>query len=406
MGFLEETKVFLSTRYADHTSPGLSSATWILKTALETLNPLYKMKVKITGASIPNTFDRVSEHLQNNKLAVAYNIPGEAKPGVIKIDVKRPFHEGQEQGLLDYVNRVLLERTDELMPNTVHRPFFVMDSEKARCAMVVLDYTAATNFNTELNELIGIEEPTSLTAPISNPDAPRAFRLLTVADASSGNEYGIAPSDVGLAEVLGFVRFQSTPTVSGAGPVDDPHNVFTAYNTQTGDRFAGVTGVVRPETAIDMSGTRFVSVVMPDLSIGNISPVSLDTSRIVTCLPVTSRFEGDATPVVSSVNDAPYTTVAQDRINKITVELQDDRGRPLRMHHDWFLELSIRIEEPDATDAYRGTEDLVLPMGAFMRDPDPGRYARLNNELKRNHAMLMQTETGERADHASRTLPR
>jgi hypothetical protein len=402
MGFLEETKVFLSTRYATYTGNGLSSATWILKTALETLNPLYKLKVKVTGASIPNTFERVSAGLENNKLAIAYSDPGvglnvadSVRDGkVLKIDVARPFHEGQEKSMVEYINQALLDSTNVALAKAAVRPYFVLDTAEARCAFLAFDYTKSSAISPGADG-----KPSTLIPGVTGWEtAQRTYKLLTQADLTA-DMTGLTESDVALANVLGFMRFQKT---SALKDLDDPNNVFNGINTIAGQKFAGVKAVSRPDAPIDMSGVRFISMVFPELSISNIDPVTLDTSRVVACLPVSSRFQGDSTPVVNSVQDAPYTTVAQDRINRITIKLQDDKGRALKMHHDWFVELSVRIEEPDTSDVYRGTEDLVMPAGAYAGDPDPGRYAELYSELKRNYDALGRAESTERVAQARR----
>lgn len=409
MGFLEEKKVFLSTAHADSHADGMSSATWLLKTPLETLNPLYKMKVKVSNTSLPNTFDRISEQLGNNKLTFAFSDPGQPlnpanAANTVTIEVRRPFYSGQEDALLDHINNQLVRATQAhpFLKDAVYRPLFVSDANSTHCGLVMQNYFDAGDVYDAVFEG---------TPPPATPNEIQ-FKLLTQADfgAMGGNLTKESfELKVGLANVLGFSRTQNARTMTPtdkANAVDglvDPFQAFT--NAETVDRqseFFGIRDIVRPRTAMDVSGVRFISVVMPEFNIANVDPVTLDTSRVIACLPVTSRFEGDATPLVTAVQDNPYITMAQDRIHKITIELRDDHGRPLHMHHDWFMELSVRIEEPDQTDAYRGTADLVLPAGAFAADPDPGKYAKLQNELKRSYAMLGAEESSAREAAAAR----
>lgn len=406
MGFLEETKVFLSTTTADRIEPGYSKIKWDLKSRLATVNPLYKMKIKCTNVSIPETFARVSPDLENNTLTLVFSresINGTAAINeclntgqYIKISCP-PIFLGQETEMLRHINHNILVKLHELALSLAYSYdqiplLFVRRGHNTTLPEIgfslVQHETAIANDN--FPGFVGADghspatvnlrhaSPTYATAHITRPDRISAkdlielgllenltWKLLTEADIAGTF---LTPADVGLSRVLGFSRIASYGAMTYG-----PNGSTVIYGT----------------TPVDMSGTRFISIVVPDFNINNIEPDTKAAGRTIACLPV---CPGNQTVIVPGIQDNPYVTIPQDVITNFQVELRNDRGKLLKVHHDWFIEFNVRIEEPEKIDVYRGTDDLPRLPVSHYNGYDEGMYERANLETVR---YVNEAERGE-----------
>ena len=400
MGFLEETKVFLSTTTADRIEPGYSKVKWDLKTRLATVNPLYKMKLKCTNVSIPETFARVGPDLENDTLTLVFSrVPingSEAVKNCIKngeyMKVKcPPIFLGQELEMLQHINHNIMVKLIELEDLNLYKydqmpllyvrrghntplpevGFTLVQHETVIATGDFPGFVGTDNHSPKTVALRHAHPPyTSVLARPNRVGIERVhWKLLTEADIGGTI---LTPGDVGLSRVLGFSRIASYGDMS--------HSLIG-------------TTAIHGTTPIDMSGTRFISIVVPDFSINNIDPHTKGAGRTVACLPV---CPGNQTVIVPGIQDNPYVTIPQDVITNFQVELRNDRGHLLRVNHDWFIEFNVRIEEPEKIDVYRGTDDMPRLPVSHYNGYDEGKYEQANLETVRYVNDAERSEMRER----------
>lgn len=454
MGFLQEIKVFLSTVTADELDDGFSGAKWNLASRLSAINPLYKMKMKLLNVSIPNTFERFSTELGNSSLTLVFSADGNTEVNVpldisqnrfIKINVIDGI--SNEINLVEKINRELHNAyLDHLVLKDMDwLPVFMINDTYTQVAMSMQRFFSGLPINPD--STLGIEpvqtimnipdrtvDGTDYTAkvivrehPYNNPIRPKKDLLnpnvyqydadgepileyvdtpiANIGDRVGPNEYNIAKlnfkilteadlrgttlkvQDVGLSRVIGFDRTVSYPSIQMKEIVPNK-NYGTLYS----------------KTHIDMTGTRFIAVTMPDLNIANIDPFTKGTGRVVACLPVTTGNQGFQNMTIGGIQESPYVTISQDTLHSFKILLRNDRDRPLRVSHDWFAEFAIRIEEPERTDAYRGNGD--IPRFPKSGDPDPGEYGQLTVEMMRSINDIDRQEARERENYTKRVRMR
>jgi hypothetical protein len=73
MGFKEVVKVHLSSIGADSLADDFSKAKWHLVAPVAVPNNNYKMKLQVSNASFPSSYERISPARQNNVLTIAFD---------------------------------------------------------------------------------------------------------------------------------------------------------------------------------------------------------------------------------------------------------------------------------------------------------------------------------------------
>lgn len=402
MGFLQDIKVYLSTNQADLLDDGMGSATWNLGTKINNINPLYKLKLKCTNVHIPDTFERVSRYMGNDSLTIVYNdaeFDSDNIEGVNQINdcVNRGHYyiyraspvnrnnildlikDFNQQTIKAFRNRrvrwvpLLCVSSPDNQTNgriTVSlcqiRITCIMDAQvHTRFPGMLLDPTSDNELSIMILELFArnaVENQWQLPIAANTEYGGLLerinFKILTEFD-TPGTIFG--KEDVSLSSVLGFNRMVTGPVTRKWGVFDSANTrkrqdlrLFPYVDHVNGDMSEYFMGTI--ETApscADMSGTRFISVGVPDMGVSNIDAYTKSFGRTIACVPVMPSDSSNSV-VYDGNQDNPYITLSQESINSFKVELRSDNGILMRMCHDWFIEFNVRIEEPDETDAYRG----------------------------------------------------
>lgn len=369
MGFKEEIKVHLSTRSASVTE-GFSKATWHIKDPVRPPNPLYKMKLQVSNAIIPNTFDKISADRGNNKMVLVYY--DESVP-------MDPVHAIKNNNyiqfvLIHYENPVLEEIYDYLrsyFKDAIHNLF---PGQNVKPIIGRSDIAGRTRLRIEMpdwNDKDDLWDPVPGSLQLN-----MTYEILTV---GSLKRYGITdlqPEDVALANVLGF---------------DDSR----VWRTDTESR-AWLQANANP----NFSGTQFIKL-MSNMNINNIDPNTLTFSRVLGIIPITDQEEEMKVVYMAGGLQSPqFQTIGDPELKIIELELKDDQDRPLNVHGHWYVELCVVFEEEEKTDMYRGLSALTGP-AANVDTYDPSGYARIGSELtlKRRLDEMRDVETDGREDN-------
>lgn len=454
MGFKDELKLHLSTINADRLHPGMNRALWKLPVPITPPNPNYKIKTTVSNIILPNSYVKIGAERGNNIGAFVYGDgpnfdvhEAVAQGNVVKFEIQQPTPNMSWQELLTATNKGLkkeLEKLEAANGGMMRwKPIFRYDADTFHTLSIHLTDYSRPDPTLELGGLTpadvifeGLRPMQTLATDPSDatennqewesdhepyvyppPDAPtlgdflnlteeerqqlvaaartsinksvftnrahgynRHWKLLTQADLTS-----LAASDLRLANALGWPRSEEAPRVGLVTPEDE----FGLFLEQ---------GVVRAHRSPDMLATRFIKLES-NLKTNAIDPVTKALKNVMAVVPVTQQ-DGDAHSLyyIGSVQNPHYTTLATNALDHIDISLFDDHDNPMNMRADWYVEITIRFDESEGTDMYRGTAQLTVPALAHDRY-DPDGYRRLNSEILGNLMDLEAMEVEERTNN-------
>ncbi|AET84776.1 hypothetical protein TVWG_00011 [Tetraselmis viridis virus N1] len=370
MGFKEEVKVYLSTKKAE-TSADRSRAKWVIKDPVRPPNSLYRMKLQLANAIIPNRFVRISERAQNNKMIFLYD-PEFSDDGVFTAeealaagtyltvaieDIENP----DKKKLYDAIRKAMIPAFDNdfLIGGQPRKPMVEYDED------------------TEIMTFRFVDWENTPELPTPDPEDPQVlegFKIMTYSDwVQAGKKY-VTQADFGLSGILGLDA--KDPGIIEDGEVltvdDDPN----------------------------LTGTQFIKL-MTNLNINNIDPNTLAYTRLMGVIPVTdNEDESSVVYMAGGIQNPQYQTIGDPELKIVEIELRDDNDVPLAVGDDWYVELSILFEEEEKTDVYRGLSALTGPAANVDRYDGAG-YARLGSEmtLRKRLSETRDEETMHRDDH-------
>lgn len=378
MGFKEEIKVHLSTRSAE-CNAGRSKATWRIKDPVRPPNPLYKMKIQVSNAIIPNSFDKITESEKNNKLSFVYTTSSLAEDTLNELnfvadstlhtitipDQHNPTELSLYSNLYDAMKTYFSTSTG--VANLRHKP--------------IIRYDVNADYPTMTFEYADWQTDTDLTTP--NPiEASGSFYLVTPALA---RKYRMNPDLCGLAPVLGFTDDDILETkILGHETTDNPYKKEFIY----------------AESPPDLIGSQFIKI-MTNLNVNNIDPNTLTFERILGVIPVTeSETDSKVIYMAGGLQSPQYVTIGDPELKTIELELRNELGNLLNVYDHWYVELTVLFEEEEKTDIYRGMGHVSGP-AASVNVFDPEGYARLHNEIRGNIGQMRNMETENRSDNFS-----
>lgn len=412
MSFLDETRVYLTTLSADYSDETMSSARWFLKAPIAPPNPLYKIQVQFSNAVIPNTFHKVSPERGNDGMTFAWG----AEPGFsireafddnrfTTVRIKGPIVGGGIETLLHTVTHAM-ERQWLFIPGTAdpmrlmrYKPRLMFDTNLETMTFVMHDWTSRwTDHSGSELERLESTDTSNLTAPYGPSGNPIYFKLITKLAVDSLN-LPLQERDYELAHVLGFTRWADPPPFGF--DYNDPYDYIQegVRRVNGKDGNPAVWGVCRAPTLPVLTGTRFIKVIT-NLAIKNIDPNTKSHRYVAGCIPVTDSNDQSSVHYSANVVNDQYTTIARPQLDMIEVSLEDDRGRPLPMHRDWFVEFSVRMREPESIDKYGSLSAFTGPAVDFHARGDPGRYRDLYSEMESARQDMEQTESSKRTRSA------
>lgn len=371
MGFKEEVKIHLSTRSAE-ISHGFSKAVWRIKDPVRPPNPLYRMKIQLSNAIIPNSFDKISAARGNNKLTFAFENTDATGSYVTPSSIDK-----------DYYVTVTIPDIENPTPAKVYAALYDAMKTQMRANLPgqqflpIVKYDPENNYDTFTFEVVDWDAFVDL--PDHVPALPEEiidkFKLLTTKDVALWGRGKISESMVGLADVLGF---------DDIGSWDLDQNPETLR--------------ISAQSNPDFIGSQFIKV-MTNLNINNIDPNTLSYSRIMGVIPVTESEEGASVIYMAGGIQSPqYQTIGDPELKTIELELRDDRDSPLNVHDHWYIELTVMFEEEENTDVYRGLQGMTGP-AENVTNYDPSGYSRLSYEVQSKMDNIRRYETEQRSDN-------
>lgn len=386
MGFKEELKVYLSTVSADTLDDILSSAEWVLRTPVTTPNANYRIKYQVSNALFPGTYPKVSEGRGNSALTIAWGLGRDFDvqtaldiDNYVRVNIHQPITNMDWPTLQNVVNarlKSIFTEEDTDYERLRYKPQFFYDEDNYRTfSMRVTDWSLADQ-TVEDGDVLQ-QEPGGGWV-----DTEFHFKILTQADNTS-----LPDSDLRLANVIGFPRSYRVPAVSLRLPEEIAD--------------LGVPGgIVRAPRSPDLMGTRFITM-RTNLKTSALDPLSLSESNVMCVVPVTSG-ETDTSGIyyLGNVQQPAFVTLANQSLDRISIDLHDDHGNRLGMHADWFVELTILFEEEEKTDVYRGTSDFTMPV-VGRNVYDPIGYTTLQEELSKRKMEIDEDEYSERLRNQS-----
>lgn len=401
MGFREEIKVHLYTRSAQ-TSAGKSKATWRLNDSIRPPNPLYKMKVQVSNALVPNSFDKISADIGNNKLtfvydgikdddtqtpASDYNVKDLIRKGqYVTIELAESVQNPTPGDIYGYLRAAMVEKftSDDLVTATFDgTPVTDWTWKQMRYKPIVNYDGGVTGFQTFAFTFENWDTEAALPSTVGGlTETHKRFHNWKLVLPEDIEDTPLTPQDINLAVMLGF---------------SDGRNAF--FNGKENDPLGLVTqkGVIRASKVPNFKSIKFIKV-MSDLNIQNLDPNTLTMERILTVIPVVeSESEASMIYLAGGIQSPQYITIGDSSLDSITLELQKDDGLPLEVNDDWYLELTVLFEEPEDTPAYRGISDMGSTNAVDVSvDPDTASYQRLNQEINTRLSDIEALESGQR----------
>lgn len=365
MGFKEEIKVHLSTRSAT-VSGGFSKARWVIKDPIRPPNALYRTKIQLSNAIIPNSFDETSEERDNVKITFQYRRAVAPYGEWATVPVTITTIENPTPTLtynLLYNAMIQAFQMDATLAETVYKPIIRFDGSSSLFRFEVVNW---------------ITDDILLPSPSQDGIMPLNFRIL----ASDGS----SP----LLSVLGFDESE------------DINMTVVSYSFASSVITADYGSPIAAVTPPNFTGTQFIKV-MSNLNINNIDPNTLAFSRLLAVIPVTSSEADGPVYLAGGIQAPQYQTIGDPELKVIELELRSDNDKPLKVHKHWYVELSVLFEEEESTDVYRGLQAMTGP-DATTTFYDGRGYGRLNseNKLKRRLQDMRDLETAERSDNRTR----
>lgn len=155
----------------------------------------------------------------------------------------------------------------------------------------------------------------------------------------------------------------------------------------------GLFGVVRARRAPDLTGTKYIKIIT-NLGVNNVDPFTKAYRNVLALVPC---IDNPSTLLHwFSAGESEGFPVATAKLDKVQFWLEDDKGRPMKMHSDWMVELAVVFEEPRQLDVYGGLIGYTGPAVDFHASGDPGRYKRLYDEIRPMANQLDEQESRNR----------
>lgn len=398
-----DTKVHLSTKSATELADGASTATWILKHPLTPPNDNYKMHIQLADVSLPNTFDRISVARGTGTATWVYETYNGGTPTepinvqsainesrMVQVKLKEGHFTGGREAFLTLYGHAHKEAFDEFTDmaalNKVKLVPSLAIADPSFCTTFVLYKITGNQTSNSQQILFGDDDTIKLAKRDDKESYYVRWKLLTEHDIRGVDS--ITKSEVALAHALGFSRTEYGPELI---PIDEATEKYTDF------RYPGklpneVRDIVRATRAVDTLGTSYIKVIT-SLNVKHVDPNSLELRRVLGVFPVVD--EGSISQTIQYYGNlqSPILYPIGDRkLDRITIQLLDDRDEPLPMRHDWYMAIMVSMKVPEPIERYTSTKEITGPIIDFHASGDPGMYKRAMNQMQDRVSMAEKQE--------------